>query len=203
MEEARTRPCCIAERRLLVVFTGLHRLSYLSASRVLGVSPDVACYAKILTAGLLPLSTTLASTSIYNAFLHPTKKVNALLHGHSYTANPIGCAVALKGLQMVKAKREEAAGNWVDARKEWGLSGLAEGSLAAPIEGSADLWSLWSREFVFAASRIEGVKGVMALGTVLAIELEAVGAEVEQIKQTGGGATQKKVLIQQTLTITC
>ena len=149
----------------MAVFSGIHRLSYLTASSVLGSTPDIATYAKILTGGLLPLSLTLASNSIFQAFYHPEHKVDALLHGHSYTANPIGCNVALKALQLIDKKGEESTGNWVDAKQEWSVQGAAQ-------SGSNQLWSLWSKQFIEDASRSSRVKSTMAMGTVLAIELQ-------------------------------
>ena len=133
------------------VFSGLHRFGYHSAASVLGHTPDIAIYAKILTAGLLPMSATLASKSIFASFLSD-KKVDALLHGHSYTANPIGCAVALKGIEMMEGKE------WKEEKELW---------------KGAERWSFWSEEFIKSVSDKEGVKGSMAMGTVLAIELES------------------------------
>ncbi|CAJ0745627.1 2992_t:CDS:2 [Entrophospora sp. SA101] len=66
------------------VFTGFWRLGYKSAS-----------YAKLLTGGLLPMAVTLAKSSIFDSFLGDSK-VDALLHGHSFTAHPIGCATVEK-----------------------------------------------------------------------------------------------------------
>ena len=121
----------------------------------MGHTPDIAVYAKILTGGLLPLSATLASKSIFASFLSD-QKVDALLHGHSYTANPIGCSVALKGIQMMEDK------TWSDEKALW--------------KGS-ERWSFWSEDFIKHISGQKGVKGSMAMGTVLAIELEGGGGE--------------------------
>lgn len=49
--------------------------------------------------GLLPLAVTLASEDIFAAFEGPAK-TDALLHGHSYTAHPIGCAAAVAALDL-------------------------------------------------------------------------------------------------------
>jgi hypothetical protein len=84
------------------VFVGLHRIGPMSTTSLLHVNPDIGCYAKVLTAGLLPMSVTLATEEIFNVF-KSDKKSEALLHGHSYTAHPIGCAVALKGIEMLEA----------------------------------------------------------------------------------------------------
>jgi dethiobiotin synthetase/adenosylmethionine--8-amino-7-oxononanoate aminotransferase len=50
------------------VFTGLWRLGAPSGADLLGIHPDIACYAKLLTGGMLPLSATLASEGIFEAF---------------------------------------------------------------------------------------------------------------------------------------
>jgi dethiobiotin synthetase/adenosylmethionine--8-amino-7-oxononanoate aminotransferase len=131
---------------------------------VLNHTPDIAVYAKILTGGLLPMSTTLASSSIFNAFLSD-KKVDALLHGHSYTANPIGTSVALESIKMVE--RHLAGGGFEAEKKSWNVGHLGE-------EGR---WSFWSPDFIERVSKYSTVKGSMAMGTVLAIELEDTNAD--------------------------
>nr|XP_019042998.1 dethiobiotin synthase [Kwoniella bestiolae CBS 10118]OCF21928.1 dethiobiotin synthase [Kwoniella bestiolae CBS 10118] len=138
------------------VFSGLHRFGYLSASSILRETPDISVYAKILTGGLLPLSATLASTSIFNTFLSD-RKVDALLHGHSYTANPIGCSVALKAIEILERQ------NWEVEKNMWGVE----------LDDESKRWSFWNEGFISSLSGREGVKGVMAMGTVLAVELEA------------------------------
>jgi len=143
----------------LIVFSGMNRFGYTSASDILTQKPDISVYAKILTGGLLPLSATLASTSIFRAFLSD-KKIDALLHGHSYTANPIGCSVALKAIEMSETRVPRTH--------------LMEGGGAGWGEIEGDRWSLWSLPFLQDVSRNKGVKGVMGMGTVLAIELEDV-----------------------------
>lgn len=132
----------------------------------------------------MPLSATLASKSIFDAFLSD-KKVDALLHGHSYTANPVGCAVALKAIEMVE--KHEAKGGWDKEREMWSASASASrlngqtsdsmnqgsGTESRVIEDGDDgRWSFWSPGFVRNVSMMESVKGAMALGTVCAIELE-------------------------------
>lgn len=166
-------------RLLTTVFSGLHRFTYLTASTLLQHSPDIAVYAKILTGGLLPLSATLASESIFNAFLSD-RKVDALLHGHSYTAHPVGCSVALEAVKALETAEKD--GLWATGKAIWDVKGDAtspaqNGSAVPAIEGDKrsemrGRWSFWSRDFVEAASRLGSVKGTMAMGTVCAIELE-------------------------------
>ena len=93
-------------RRIPVLFdeiaSGMLRLGHMSNKDVLGVAPDVACYAKLLTGGLVPLSATLATDDVFQAF-YGEEKSQALLHGHSYTAHPVGCAASLHALDAYDA----------------------------------------------------------------------------------------------------
>lgn len=85
--------------------------------------------------------------------------MDALLHGHSYTANPVGCAVALKAVEIVE--KHENDNGWIEERTQWGVA-----------KGETGRWSFWAEEWVKRMSGEEAVKGVMAMGTVCAIELK-------------------------------
>lgn len=78
------------------VMTGFGRTGTMFACQQENVIPDFLCLAKGLTGGTVPLAATLTTAEIYNAFLGPAE--NAFYYGHSYTANPIGCAAALASL---------------------------------------------------------------------------------------------------------
>jgi adenosylmethionine-8-amino-7-oxononanoate aminotransferase len=81
------------------VLTGFGRTGRMFACEHAGVRPDLVCLAKGLTGGLLPLAATVASAAVYEAFLGEDRRL-ALFHGHSYTANPLGCAVAIESLRL-------------------------------------------------------------------------------------------------------
>lgn len=91
------------EAGLLVVFdevaTGFGRTGTLFACEQAGIVPDVICLSKGLTAGAMPMSVTVARDTVYDAFLSETFDT-ALAHGHSFTANPLACAAALKSLEL-------------------------------------------------------------------------------------------------------
>ena len=155
------------------VFTGLYRLGRFSAASFLGVHPDISIHAKLLTGGLLPLSTTLASTSIFNAFLGD-EKADALLHGHSYTAHPIGCHVANTSLQTME--RLSTTHDWARHRKDWVAQGSDEVKFRRnrikPSSDSEDVWSFWSKDTVEKLSYHTKVDHVIAIGSVLAVSLK-------------------------------
>ncbi|HET8715908.1 MAG TPA: aminotransferase class III-fold pyridoxal phosphate-dependent enzyme [Holophagaceae bacterium] len=82
------------------VMTGFGRTGSFFACEQAGVSPDLMCLSKGLTGGLLPLSLTWATEEIYGRFLGRWEEGTAFLHGHSFTANPIACAVASASLAL-------------------------------------------------------------------------------------------------------
>ncbi len=83
------------------VMTGFGRTGALFACARAGLTPDLLCLAKGLTGGTLPLAATLATDAVYTAFRGPDART-ALLHGHSFTANPIACAAALASMQVAE-----------------------------------------------------------------------------------------------------
>lgn len=82
------------------IMTGWGRTGKLFAMDHIETQPDIVCLSKGLTGGVLPLGLTVATEQIYEAFLAP-EKTKALLHGHSYTGNPLACAVACANLDLV------------------------------------------------------------------------------------------------------
>jgi adenosylmethionine-8-amino-7-oxononanoate aminotransferase len=82
------------------VMTGFGRTGPLFASSYFSNAPDVLCLSKGITGGFLPLGATLASRSLFEAFLSPDPQ-RAFLHGHSYTANPLCCAAANASLDLL------------------------------------------------------------------------------------------------------
>lgn len=90
---------------ILVIFdevmTGFGRTGSLFASLRAGVSPDLICLSKGLTGGFLPLSATVCGDRVFEAFLGGSFE-RAFAHGHSFTANPLGCAAALASLSILE-----------------------------------------------------------------------------------------------------
>jgi dethiobiotin synthetase/adenosylmethionine--8-amino-7-oxononanoate aminotransferase len=150
------------------VFVGTYRMGHQTTSTVLGVHPDIAVYAKMLSGGLVPIAATLAREEIFDAFVGE-RKDQALLHGHSYTAYPVACEVANETLKQI-GKLVESEG-WKDARRKW----TGEAASDDPAKGAAGVWSFWDPEFMDELSKLEFVKEVMTLGCVLAIKIDDGG----------------------------
>ena len=86
------------------VFTGFGRTGRFFACEHAGVAPDLMCVSKALTGGYLPLSATLASREVYESFLSDDR-ARTFFHGHSFTGNPLACAVALESLALLDENR--------------------------------------------------------------------------------------------------
>ena len=82
------------------VMTGFGRTGKMWACEHENVTPDILCTAKGLAAGYLPLAATLTTDNIYNAFLGDYKDLKTFFHGHTFTGNPLACAVALENIAI-------------------------------------------------------------------------------------------------------
>ena len=86
------------------VATGFGRLGSLFAFQKLDFIPDFICLSKGLTGGYMPLAVTMTKNEIYNAFLGDNFS-KAFTHGHSFTANPLACAVAGASLGLFETEQ--------------------------------------------------------------------------------------------------
>ena len=87
------------------VATGFGRTGTMFACEQERVAPDLLCVAKGLTGGYMPLAATLATESIYEAFLADHAEFKTFFHGHTYTGNPLACAAALASLEVFRRER--------------------------------------------------------------------------------------------------
>lgn len=96
----------LREAGILLIFdevmTGFGRTGSMFACDKADVAPDIICLAKGMTGGFLPLAATLCREEIHDAFVGGDFG-NAFAHGHSFTANPLGCAAALASLDLFES----------------------------------------------------------------------------------------------------
>lgn len=131
----------------------------------------------------MPLCTTLASEDIFQTF-SSSDKTDALLHGHSYTAHPVGCQVALEAVKEMQ--KMENRGDWDWAKQQAWLApekasasgsnsrvGHEYGGHQSSLQTPGEVWSVWPYNLVDHLSRQSTrVSGVWALGSVLAIHMK-------------------------------
>jgi len=87
------------------VATGFCRSGTLFAVQQEGVKPDLMCLAKALTGGYSPLAVTMTTEKIFRAFYGAPALGRTFFHGHSYTAHPVGAAVALANLDLIHSSK--------------------------------------------------------------------------------------------------
>ena len=85
------------------IAVGFGRTGTMFACEQAGIRPDLMCLSKGLTAGYLPLSAVLTTEVVYAAFYDEYNKLNAFLHSHSFTGNPLACTAALACLDIFRA----------------------------------------------------------------------------------------------------
>ncbi|SEA79131.1 lysine---8-amino-7-oxononanoate aminotransferase [Thalassobacillus cyri] len=100
---SRVRELCTKYDVLMIideVATGFGRTGKMFACEHEGVEPDLMAAGKGITGGYLPIAITYTSEKIYEAFYDDYTKLKTFFHGHSYTGNQLGCAVALANLDL-------------------------------------------------------------------------------------------------------
>ncbi|MGH9137744.1 MAG: adenosylmethionine--8-amino-7-oxononanoate transaminase, partial [Acidimicrobiales bacterium] len=174
------------------VATGFGRTGALFALDQCGVRPDLLCLGKGLTGGYLPMSVTVASGRVYDAFLGPDLSARTLYHGHSYGGNALAAAVALRHLQLFQEwnvlanvqARGEQLGSLLDARvsKHPAVEAIRRRGLMCGVELAPPGAGLrWGRQ-VSAACVRRGVL-VRPLGDVVVLMpiLTSTADEIERI----------------------
>jgi adenosylmethionine-8-amino-7-oxononanoate aminotransferase len=102
----RLRELCSKYDVLLIadeVLTGFGRCGPMFACELAGVVPDIMCLSKGLTGGFLPMGATVCTGRIHDTFRAPDRS-RTFFHGHSYTANPLGCAAAIASLKIFESE---------------------------------------------------------------------------------------------------
>ncbi|WFA06019.1 adenosylmethionine--8-amino-7-oxononanoate transaminase [Bacillus sp. HSf4] len=87
------------------VATGFGRTGKMFACEHEAVQPDLMAAGKGITGGYLPIAVTFATEEIYDAFYDDYENLKTFFHGHSYTGNQLGCAVAIENLRLFETER--------------------------------------------------------------------------------------------------
>ncbi len=141
------------ERGILLIadeiMTGFGRTGTNFAMDQLRTPPDMITLSKGLTGGTMAMGITTCTEEIYDAFLSQDK-LKTLFHGHSFTANPLTCAVALASLELFLQPESRANRDRINARH---------------------------RQFAVELAYQDDVRNVRTMGTILAFEIETGEAD--------------------------
>ena len=83
------------------IATGFGRTGKMFAFDWAEVSPDIMCISKGLTGGYMPMSITITTQEIYDAFYSDYLEGKAFMHSHTYAGNPLGCSAAIEVLNIL------------------------------------------------------------------------------------------------------
>jgi adenosylmethionine---8-amino-7-oxononanoate aminotransferase len=102
------------------IFTGFGRTGTMFACEQADVAPDILCVSKALTGGTMGLAATLASRTVFEAFLSDEAGA-ALMHGPTFMANPLACAAANASLDLFEREPRLAQARAIEAALAHGL----------------------------------------------------------------------------------
>jgi len=85
------------------VMTGFGKTGSFFASDHIKTKPDVICLSKALTAGLVPMGITTCTQTVFDAF-YDDDIGKGLFHAHTYSGNPIACATAIAGIELLQSE---------------------------------------------------------------------------------------------------
>lgn len=84
------------------IASGFGRTGTMFALEQAGVQPDFICVSKGLTSGYLPMSAVVTTDEIYAVYYDDYTTLKAFLHSHSFTGNPLACAVANETMKIFR-----------------------------------------------------------------------------------------------------
>jgi lysine--8-amino-7-oxononanoate aminotransferase len=105
---AGVRKLCTKYNVLMIVdevATGFGRTGKMFACEHEDVQPDLMAAGKGITGGYLPIAVTYTTEEIYEAFYDDYQSLKTFFHGHSYTGNQLGCAVAIENLRLFDSEK--------------------------------------------------------------------------------------------------
>lgn len=143
------------------VFTGLWRMGTENGADLIGEVPDIATYGKLLTGGVVPIAATLANEEVFSAF-GGDSKVNALLHGHSYSGHALGCAAGVEAFRQYECLK--------GGRNYWDAEMVGEISCMNKVEHAIALGTV----FAFRVKGDGGYAATAARGLVESLKAEDV-----------------------------
>ncbi len=117
------------------VICGFGRTGNMFGTETFGLKPDIITMAKALSSAYLPISATIVSEELYQAFVAQSEKIGTFAHGYTYSAHPVCCAVAVETLKIYEERNILAHVRRVAPRFQEGLRRFASHPLVGEVRG--------------------------------------------------------------------
>jgi 4-aminobutyrate--pyruvate transaminase len=117
------------------VICGFGRTGKMFGTETYGLKPDIMTMAKALSSAYLPISATVISDEVYQAFVAQSEKIGTFAHGFTYSAHPVCCAVALETLKIYEERKILEQVQKVAPRFQAGLRRFADHPLVGEVRG--------------------------------------------------------------------
>lgn len=143
------------------VMTGFYRTGTMFATNQIRNAPDIMCLSKALTGGFMPMSLTVTTKKVYEAFWSDDWN-KAFIHGHSYTANPLACAAACAAQQILQTEEIQKNIRTISETHVVRLGGLPRKNIIATRScGTISAMDLSSPELAKNAANIMFENGII------------------------------------------
>jgi 4-aminobutyrate--pyruvate transaminase len=117
------------------VICGFGRTGQMWGSQTYGLDPDIVVCAKALTGAYVPFSATMVSARVYEPIAEHSAKLGTFGHGYTYSAHPLGAAVAIEALKVYRETDIAARVRRLSPQFQDGLRRLAASPIVGEVRG--------------------------------------------------------------------
>lgn len=141
------------------IATGFGRTGSLFACEKAGVCPDIMCVGKAITGGYMSLAATIATEEVAET-ISSGKKGGPFMHGPTFMANPLACAVAVASIKLLLSMPWKRRIGEIEARLKQGLMACANGSKVANVRALGAIGVIEMKEAIDQKSVQERITGL-------------------------------------------
>jgi 4-aminobutyrate---pyruvate transaminase len=163
------------------VICGFGRTGNMFGAETYALQPDIMTFAKALSSGYVPISATVISEKLYQAFLTQSDKIGQFAHGYTYSGHPVAAAVALETLAIYRERNVLEHVRSVMGAFQEGLKGFAGRPHVGEVRGIGLIGGI---EFVRDTASRAPFERAAAVGPLIAAAAEKEGLMVRALGDT-------------------